>query len=178
MTQDLQKICPNCHQKDVTSFSTCKSCGTRYDAIVPKQKNNIDERFMLSICVITLVVGGILWFVQAQKAAKLAHLASTRESIIAANRPRVIEFYATWCGPCQAYGPIVEQCRTKYAGKIDFQRLDIDDPINIQSRQALSIHAVPTTFIFNRKGEEVTEFSGGIDFSTLDQYLQNPELVK
>ena len=41
-------------------------------------------------------------------------------------RPVVIDFFATWCGPCKATAPIVEELAKEYAGKIDFYKVDVD----------------------------------------------------
>ena len=173
MSQDLPKICPSCSKKDITSFSTCRFCGTKYDAIIRKNNINIDERTIGIITLVLLSLGGIFYGGQALKSMRAQRTASISKSVQAANKPRMIEFYATWCGPCRAYGPIVEQCQAKYSGQIDFQRLDLDNPNNSELRRTFGVNAVPTTYLFNRKGEEVFEQAGGLDFVTLDKYLHD-----
>ena len=178
MDQELPKICPKCRQKDVTSFSTCKFCGTKYDAKIPKPKSEFDWRIKLKLSAILILVGVVLWCVHSLQSFKAKQLASLRKSIKAVSRPRMIEFYSPSCGACQAYEPIVDQCQAKYGATIDFQRLKYDDKSNSDLEVALSVDAIPKTCIFNRKGEEVYEQTGCLDLATLDKHLQDAELLK
>jgi thioredoxin-like negative regulator of GroEL len=125
-----------------------------------------------------LLIGGMKYLESANRAAKHERLASIRADIQAVNRPRMLEFYATWCGPCQQYGPVVDELQRKYYDVIDIQRLNIDDQKNKKLAALLEVHVVPTTCMFDRKGEEVNEVKGALNRETLDKYLQNLEAVK
>ena len=59
------------------------------------------------------------------------------------SRPCVIDFYATWCGPCSQMAPVVEKLSGKYAGKVDFYRVDIDKEADLAS-DVFGVTAVPT----------------------------------
>ena len=49
-----------------------------------------------------------------------------QEWVFEGNRPAIIDFYATWCGPCKMTAPIIERLARKYKGQIDFYKVDID----------------------------------------------------
>ena len=48
------------------------------------------------------------------------------EWVFEGNKPAVIDFYATWCGPCQATAPIMEELAADYDGRVDFYKIDVD----------------------------------------------------
>ena len=89
-------------------------------------------------------------------------------SIKAANKPRIIEFYATWCPPCKEYEPVIEACRVKYLGRVDFERLNVDDKANLEKKQALDVKAIPKTCFFDSEGNQVEQVVGGLDQDKLE----------
>lgn len=60
-------------------------------------------------------------------------------------RPVVIDFSATWCGPCKIYGPTFHAVAKEYAGKADFYTVDIDKAPGMAA--AFGVQAVPTTVV-------------------------------
>ena len=66
--------------------------------------------------------------------------------------PVFIDFMATWCGPCKALAPIVDDFAKQYNGKVKVAKLDIDDSPETPSR--LGIRGVPTVIVF-KGGREV-----------------------
>ena len=67
------------------------------------------------------------------------------EWVFAGSRPAIIDFYTTWCGPCKMMAPMVESLAGKYAGKIDFYKVDIDQEPELAS--IFGIRSIPT-FLF------------------------------
>ena len=65
-------------------------------------------------------------------------------------KPAIVDFYATWCHPCKMMSPIVEQLAKKYAGKIDFYKVDIDKEQDVAN--AFDIQSIPTFFFVPVKG--------------------------
>lgn len=66
-------------------------------------------------------------------------------------RPAIVDFSATWCGPCKRLAPILDELATTYKGEIDFYKVDIDESPNVSS--VFGINAVPTVMFFPVKGK-------------------------
>ena len=88
----------------------------------------------------------------------------TFQEIIKGEKPVLVDFYATWCGPCKAMSPIVESIGKEMQGQARVLKIDVDKNQNIA--QQLQIQAVPTFMIF-KKGEMVWRKPGGADKMTI-----------
>ena len=73
------------------------------------------------------------------------------------NKLVVVDFTASWCGPCQYIGPIFEQLSKEYVGVVEFVKVDVDDADDIAA--LCSIQAMPT-FHFYKNGSKVAELQG------------------
>lgn len=71
--------------------------------------------------------------------------------------PVVVDFFATWCGPCKAYSPILQELKRQEGDDIRLVKIDVDK--NQALSQKLGIRAMPTTVIF-QAGEEKFRVSG------------------
>ena len=93
----------------------------------------------------------------------------TFQQIINGDKPVLIDFYATWCAPCKAMSPIVEQIGKEMQGEARVLKIDID------KNQALAaqyqIQAVPTFLIF-KQGKVVWKKAGGADKMTFKNALK------
>ncbi|GAA6529840.1 hypothetical protein LPYR103PRE_18130 [Segatella asaccharophila] len=67
------------------------------------------------------------------------------------DKPAIVDFYATWCGPCKATAPIMDQLAVEYAGKIDFYKVDIDQQQDVAA--AFNVQSIPTILFIPKKGE-------------------------
>lgn len=79
------------------------------------------------------------------------------EEVLKSNDPVLVDFTATWCGPCKQLAPIVDQLATELAGKVKVGKLDIDDSPIVASK--LGIRGVPTLMVF-KKGERAAQHVG------------------
>ncbi len=77
---------------------------------------------------------------------------------IESGNPVVIDFWATWCGPCIKLGPIVEELAEKYAGQVTIGKLNIDD--NDEVASTFRVRNIPTVLFF--KDGELKERSVGL----------------
>ena len=64
--------------------------------------------------------------------------------------PIIMDFYATWCGPCKAMAPILEEIAEEYKGKLKVIKIDIDK--NIEFANICYVKSVPTLFFISRNG--------------------------
>ena len=72
------------------------------------------------------------------------------------SRPTIIDFYATWCNPCQQLHTTLEKAKTEYGDKINFVRVDVDDEKNQKLIDQYEISPIPTVVYLNTRGEVVT----------------------
>lgn len=73
-------------------------------------------------------------------------------------RPMVIEAYASWCPPCRVYGPIIERLSREYAGKVDFYKVDVDNPDAADFIDRYEVNSVPlTVFLWDPEGDAAVE---------------------
>ncbi len=77
--------------------------------------------------------------------------------VIKADKPTVVDFFATWCGPCRKLGPILEEVETEIGDKVNFRKIDTDD--NIEAAQAYQVSGLPTLLVF-KNGEVVERMVG------------------
>lgn len=66
-------------------------------------------------------------------------------------RPVIVDFYATWCGPCKAMAPVLEDVNKEYAGKIDIYKIDVDKEKELAA--AFGIRSIPTLLLIPAKQE-------------------------
>lgn len=67
--------------------------------------------------------------------------------VLGANKPVLVDFYATWCGPCKAVAPIMEQIATELAGRVEVVKVDVDKVSDLAARY--QIMGVPTVMLFD-----------------------------
>lgn len=85
-----------------------------------------------------------------------------------------VDFFATWCGPCQTMHPIIDKFGEKMNGRIDVYKIDIDDPDMIEIVRRYDISSVPTLMIF-RRGEVLWRESGQVGYEHLVEVLEELE---
>lgn len=93
---------------------------------------------------------------------------SSFNELIDSETPVLIDFYATWCGPCKAYAPVLQQLKSRAGDGLRLVKIDVDK--NQALSQKLGVRAMPTTVIY-QNGEEKFRASGVQSIGTLQAEL-------
>ena len=90
--------------------------------------------------------------------------------IIQSETPTLVDFYATWCGPCQQMHPILDKLKDKMGSTVRVVKIDVDK--NQEVAATFKIRSVPTLLLF-KKGEILWRQAGGMDAKGLEQKIKN-----
>ena len=82
----------------------------------------------------------------------------------------VVDFFATWCGPCKMFGPILEEVANQYENGVKFAKIDIDE--NDELAMQYNIQAVPT-ILFLKNGTEIERHAGLMSKAELEEKIEN-----
>ena len=77
-----------------------------------------------------------------------------KQTTLMANKPIVVDFYATWCGPCKEQAPVLEEIEKKHKDEVIFQRIDVDQRPELA--QEFNIEAITLLMFITHTGEYQT----------------------
>ena len=96
------------------------------------------------------------------------------KEITAGTIPTLVDFYATWCGPCRTMHPILDRLSATLGDRVTILRYDIDDPQNAQLVADHNVRSVPTIVIY-RAGRVVWRGSGVVSADHLANLIAKLE---
>lgn len=88
--------------------------------------------------------------------------------VLKSDKPVLVDFWATWCGPCVAMAPVIEELSEKYKEKLDVYKLDVDE--NQQSAERYGVMSIPTMMVF-KGGEPVDQLVGAMPKEAVEKKL-------
>ncbi|MEM2536078.1 MAG: thioredoxin [Candidatus Hadarchaeales archaeon] len=91
------------------------------------------------------------------------------DEFIRANPRVVVDFWAAWCPPCRLLSPVVEELAKKYAGRVVFGKLNVDE--NPSVAQRFGIMSIPTLLYF-KEGKLVDETVGALPASVIEERIR------
>lgn len=98
----------------------------------------------------------------------IVNVKNFEEEVLKAQGKVLVDFWATWCGPCRMLAPTVSAIAEKYAGKVKVCKCDIDE--NIPLAEKYGIEVIPTLVVFEN-GAEVTRNMGLMTANEIEKML-------
>lgn len=91
------------------------------------------------------------------------------EEVLNSNIPVLVDFWATWCGPCMMLAPILKNIAEKYAGKVKVVKINVDEEYELSKNFA--IMSIPTLMLFNN-GEMVKKTLGYMEQPAVEEFIK------
>lgn len=93
------------------------------------------------------------------------------EELINGEQLVLVDYYATWCGPCKMMHPILDELKKRMGDRIKVVKIDVDVPANRQSVYAYQIQSVPTLMLF-KQGRMLWRQSGVVRVEQLQEIAE------
>ena len=91
------------------------------------------------------------------------------ESVKSGNLPLVVDFWATWCGPCRMIAPIISELATEYEGRVTVAKCDVEEADDVAME--FGIRNIPTILFF-KNGEIVDKVIGAVSKGVLKEKFE------
>ena len=92
------------------------------------------------------------------------------DAITSSERPVLVDFTASWCGPCKMIAPLLDAALTEYEGRADIVKVDVDKARGLSAK--LGIRGVPTLMVY-KGGSMVSKHVGALNKKELDNLLNS-----
>jgi thioredoxin 1 len=95
--------------------------------------------------------------------------ANFQNTVLDSDKLNVIDFWAEWCGPCRAIGPVIEELAKEYHGKVNIGKVNVDHNPNVSVNYGIT--SIPA-ILFIKGGKVVDKQIGAVPKSVLDKKIQ------
>lgn len=95
--------------------------------------------------------------------------ANFQTDVLGSDKLTVIDFWAEWCGPCRAIGPVIEELSKDYNGKVNIGKVNVDNNPNVSINYGIT--SIPA-ILFIKDGKVVDKQIGAVPKSVLDKKIQ------
>lgn len=95
---------------------------------------------------------------------------SFESDVLQSNIPVLVDFWATWCGPCKMIAPVLDEISPLYEGKVKILKMNIEE--NDQTPAKYGVRGIPTLMIF-KSGKLVATKAGYMNKSQISEFLDS-----
>nr|WP_320115173.1 thioredoxin TrxA [uncultured Desulfuromonas sp.] len=88
--------------------------------------------------------------------------------VLKADQPVLVDFWATWCAPCKAISPVIDELANQFSGRVKIGKVNVDENPNTPGQYG--VRGIPTLVLF-KNGEVVDQLVGAIPKNQLEEFI-------